>query len=89
MSEHKVSWSSAPNFAYSLVARKFNDAKEKNFGQPPIENLDVSSIIALFSGAEPIQSEVISQFNNCFKQYGLAKNWFVGTYGMAKMVVAT
>lgn len=44
MSQLRVNWSIAPNFAYRLAARKFLQAKEKGNGSLPIPDLDLSSI---------------------------------------------
>ena len=87
MSQLKVNWSIAPNFAYRLAAKKFLQAKSKANGTVPIPNLDLSSIGYLLCGAEPIQNDTIHMFENEFGPYGLASDWFSAAYGLAESVV--
>lgn len=85
MSRLQVNWSLAPDFGYNLAARKFLDAKR--LGGEPIKNLDLSSIVCLQSGAEPINSATKQLFDEAFSGYGLTDSWFSAIYGMAEMVV--
>ena len=88
MSRHKVEWSTAPDFAYQLVARKFQEAKKKTpVGQDPIPNLDLSSIVNLANTAEPTRLDTLMKFNEAFAPYKLRDNWYVGAYGLAECVV--
>ena len=89
MSKHKVTWSIAPDFGYRLVARKFLDVKKsaKSGNMCPILGLDLSSIVRLYSGAEPIRHDTIQQFQDAFGEYGLPTDWFGATYGLAENVV--
>ena len=86
MSQNKVSYSLGPDFSYSLIARKFNEAN-KHGNLDLIKDLDLSSIICLQSGAEPLRKETHGLFSATFKNYGLRKDWFGALYGMAEMVV--
>lgn len=87
MSDLRVKWSVAPNFAFKLVARKFLEAKKKLGTQNPIPDLDLSSIVFLQNAAEPIQNDVRDVFNETFGSYGLHTNWFGAGYGLAESVV--
>lgn len=83
MSKHRVKWSTGPNFAYKLVARKMEEqlASGKTF------NLDLSCIDHLSIGTEPIHTDTKAIFEGTFGQYGLRENWFIPVYGMAEYVV--
>ena len=88
MSRLRVNWSVAPNFAYRHAARKFIEAKNRSrYGQDPIQNLDLSSIIYLQNAAEPIQLDTKELFEEAFGSYRLRKDWFVAGYGLAEYVV--
>jgi hypothetical protein len=81
MSRHKVTFTLAPDFAYSLVARKFQTARR-------IPDLDLSSLQYLGSCAEPIRTATIEQFGKVFMKYNLRNDWFNAGYGLAENVVA-
>ena len=87
MSRHRVFWGMAPDFAYSLVARKFIEAKKRNNGIEPIPGLDLSSIGFLENAAEPIRTATVKTFGEVFAKYGLREKWFVASYGLAENVV--
>lgn len=57
ISKLKVGFSGGPNFAYSLLAEKFSDAKfyPKDF--------DLSSWTMAFCGAEPINTLTLKKFS--------------------------
>ena len=88
MSRLRVNWSVAPNFAYRHAARKFIEAKNRSgYGQDPLQNLDLSSIVYLQNAAEPIQLDTKELFEEAFGSYRLRKDWFVAGYGLAEYVV--
>ena len=87
MSRLKVTWSVAPNFAFNLVVRKFNEQKTTPRGKELIANLDLSSILYLQNASEPIQAETKVLFEEAFGEYGLGQNWFCTGYGLAETVV--
>ena len=81
MSRHKVTAS------FCLVVRKFRKAKESMKspdGKSPVPGLDLSWIVSLFSGAEPIRPDTIQQFQDTFTQFGLPRTWFGAGYGRAE-----
>lgn len=65
----------APNFAFGLAVRKFEDRE-----------LDLSSARHIINGAEPIEAAVIDAFYDKFKPYGL-KEVIFPTYGLAEHTV--
>jgi acyl-CoA synthetase (AMP-forming)/AMP-acid ligase II len=85
MSRNKVNWSVAPDFAYRLVTRKFNEARELT--NQPIPGLDLSSIRYLATAAEPIRLDTREYFESAFKDFNLRDNWFLASYGLAENVV--
>jgi len=84
MSKHKVTFSIAPDFAYGLVAKKLMDSKSKGMGP----DLDLSSVVRIYSAAEPIRCDTINQFQDAFTKHGLPKDWFGACYGLAENVAA-
>ena len=88
MSRLQVTWSVAPNFAFKLIVRKFNEQKAKPRGIELVENLDLSSILYLQNASEPIQAETKVLFEETFGKYGLGQNWFMSGYGLAETVVS-
>ncbi|CAB9530365.1 Putative fatty-acid--CoA ligase FadD21 [Seminavis robusta] len=86
MSKHKVKWSSAPNFAYKLTARKWQEKVAKQGSNVPA--LDLSCIHHMSNVAEPIHLDTKQQFEKAFSGYGLPKTWFMAAYGLAEHCVA-
>ncbi|CAB9523597.1 Putative fatty-acid--CoA ligase FadD21 [Seminavis robusta] len=87
ISKHGVSWSVAPNFAYKLVARKFLEAKERAKGEDPLPGLDLSKVHHFQNAAEPISTDLMDAFWDCFRGYGLRKDYFMTGFGLAENVV--
>ncbi|CAB9528250.1 Putative fatty-acid--CoA ligase FadD21 [Seminavis robusta] len=87
MSQLKVSWGVAPDFAYNLVTRRFNQALKASGGKNPLPGLDLSCIHNLQSGTEPVRPHTKINFENAFSPYGLRKDWFHAGYGLAENVV--
>ena len=63
MSRLGAHWSAAPDFAYALCARKF---QEKSENDKASFNLDLSSVVTLLTGAEPIREETKLLFEKVF-----------------------
>ena len=76
VSKYRATHVQAPNFAYTLTARKFNGGQQ----------LDLSSLKHMINGAEPISEESIQTFNDTFGTFGLNKVIFP-TYGLAEHTV--
>lgn len=69
----------APDFAYNLCARLVSDAQ--------IEDLDLSSLKTVITGAEPVRWGTLSRFSKRFERAGFDASAFVPAYGMAETTV--
>jgi fatty-acyl-CoA synthase len=76
--KHRATMSTAPNFAYRLVARR-----QKN-----VAALDLSCLRVLGCGAEPIEPAVLRQFTETFAPAGLRPEAIMPCYGMAENTLA-
>jgi fatty acid CoA ligase FadD32 len=70
-------FSVAPNFAFEHAALR-GVPKE---GDPP---LDLSSVLAILNGAEPISQSSMNRFIEAFAPYGLSPNVIKPSYGLAE-----
>lgn len=69
-------FAAAPNFAFEHAAAR---------GLPRGgETLDLSNIIGLINGSEPVTTTSIRKFNDAFEPYGLSKTAIKPSYGMAE-----
>lgn len=69
-------FSASPNFAYEHAAAK---------GLPKEgEELDLSNVIGLINGAEPVSTVSMQKFNKAFAPYGLPETAIKPAYGMAE-----
>ena len=66
----------APNFAYSLSARKLSG--------PPAKELDLSPRRVAMNGAESVYPETIDRFSRVFGRYGFRREAFLPVYGLAE-----
>ncbi|ORW31001.1 fatty-acid--CoA ligase [Mycobacterium paraense] len=73
----------APNFAFELTAQR---------GLPPAgpeaEALDLSNVVCLLNGSEPVSMSAIEQFTNAFAPYGLPASVVKPSYGMAEATLS-
>ncbi|KAA0024641.1 long-chain-fatty-acid--AMP ligase FadD32 [Antrihabitans cavernicola] len=69
-------FAAAPNFAYEHAAVR---GLPKNG-----ETLDLSNVIGLINGSEPVTTSSMKQFNEAFAPYGLPKTAIKPSYGMAE-----
>jgi len=76
ISDNGASVSGAPNFAYSLCARKIDESS--------LADLDLSQWRVAFCGAEPIRAETIEQFTEKFASCGFRPDAFYPCYGLAE-----
>ncbi|HTM85609.1 MAG TPA: AMP-binding protein, partial [Mycobacterium sp.] len=75
-SRHGRTFAAAPNFAFDLAAQR---------GRPrPGEELDLSNVVALINGSEPVSIASIARFNEAFAPYGLPATTIKPSYGMAE-----
>ncbi|MEC3952786.1 long-chain-fatty-acid--AMP ligase FadD32 [Nocardia sp. CDC153] len=72
-------FSAAPNFAFEYAAER---------GRPaPGTRLDLSKVIGLINGSEPVTVSAMRKFTEAFAPYGLASNAIKPCYGMAEATV--
>jgi acyl-CoA synthetase (AMP-forming)/AMP-acid ligase II len=73
-------FAAAPNFAFELTAER---------GLPPKgEALDLSNVICVLNGSEPVTMSAIEKFTNAFAPYGLPANAVKPSYGMAEATLS-
>ncbi|MGW4768773.1 long-chain-fatty-acid--AMP ligase FadD32 [Nocardia sp. NPDC004278] len=69
-------FAAAPNFAFEHAAAR---------GLPKSgESLDLSNVIGLINGSEPVTTSSMKKFNEAFAPYGLPKTAIKPCYGMAE-----
>ncbi len=69
-------FAAAPNFAYEHAAAR---------GKPKAgTDLDLSNVIGLINGSEPVSVSSMQKFNEAFAPYGLSKTALKPCYGMAE-----
>lgn len=69
-------YAAAPNFAFEHAAVR---------GRPkPEDTLDLSNVIGLINGSEPVSVASMAKFNDAFMPYGLPKTAIKPCYGMAE-----
>ncbi|MGU3291422.1 long-chain-fatty-acid--AMP ligase FadD32 [Williamsia sp. M5A3_1d] len=76
LSDGAETFAAAPNFAYEHAAAR---------GLPRDgESLDLSNVIGLINGSEPVTVSSMNKFNEAFGPYGLSKTAIKPSYGMAE-----
>ena len=74
--DNAPTYAAAPNFAYEHAAAR---------GLPKEgEKLDLSNVIGLINGSEPVTVSSMKKFNEAFGPYGLPKTAIKPCYGMAE-----
>jgi fatty acid CoA ligase FadD32 len=69
-------FAAAPNFAFEHAAAR---------GKPKAgESLDLSNVIGLINGSEPVSASSMKKFNDAFAPYGLPNTAIKPCYGMAE-----
>lgn len=76
VAKYKVTHSGGPNFAFDLCVDKISPAE--------IANLDLSSWVLAFNGAEPVRADTISRFTSHFSPAGFSAHSFYPCYGLAE-----
>ncbi|GGG16872.1 putative ligase [Rhodococcoides trifolii] len=71
----------APNFAYSLLARRLSQA-------PADTELDLSSLRYAWNGAEPVDPDTMIALADAGARFGLAPSALAPVYGMAETTLA-
>ncbi len=76
VSDGAGTFAAAPNFAFEHAAQR---GLPKNG-----ESLDLSNVIGLINGSEPVTTTSMKKFNDAFGPYGLPKTAIKPSYGMAE-----
>ena len=76
ISKHRGTITAAPNFAYELCVRKISDKA--------MEGVDLSSMLVMMNGAEPVNPETLERFAQRFGKYGFRKEAMLPVYGLAE-----
>lgn len=79
ITEHKITFTSSPNFGYRYVLKHF---KADNY------KLDLSSLRIIVNGAEPISAALCEEFTEQMSQYGMGRNTIFPVYGLAEASLA-
>jgi acyl-CoA synthetase (AMP-forming)/AMP-acid ligase II len=76
-------FAAAPNFAFELTSER---------GLPPAgveaESLDLSNLVCILNGSEPVTMPAIEKFTKAFAPYGLPANAVKPSYGMAEATLS-
>ncbi len=77
---HRGTITAAPNFAFDLCTRRIRDED--------LEGLDLSSLRAVYNGAEPVSPETMQRFIDRFRPHGFRPEAMMPVYGLAENSVA-
>jgi acyl-CoA synthetase (AMP-forming)/AMP-acid ligase II/acyl carrier protein len=91
ISKYRGTHMQAPDFAYSLTAKKFlalnrNSANDEN-KKYLTDDIDLSCVQHMINAAEPVQRKSIIAFETVFASYGLPRGRIYPTYGLAEHTV--
>ncbi|MFD6222945.1 fatty acyl-AMP ligase [Nocardia asteroides] len=76
---YRATCTAAPNFAYDLILRRITDDQ--------LAELDLSSLEAALSGAEPVRARTIEAVLERFAPAGLRPTAFLPAYGLAEVTL--
>ena len=76
ITRYKATTSGGPNFAYDLCVR--------NITEEQIDELDLSSWVVAFNGAEPVLAETMEAFARKFERCGFRYEAFYPCFGLAE-----
>ena len=80
VTRYRVTYTVAPNFAYSIAARRLPERA--------LAGLDLSCVRLAFNGAEPIDRATVEAFIERFERYGFRRAAFYPVYGLAECTLA-
>jgi acyl-CoA synthetase (AMP-forming)/AMP-acid ligase II len=79
-SAHGRTFAAAPNFAFELAAQR---------GLPGDgQSLDLSNVVGLLNGSEPVTMTAIQRFTDAFAPYGLSPTAIKPSYGLAEATLS-
>lgn len=77
---HGRTFAAAPNFAFELASER---------GLPPEgETLDLTNVVTLLNGSEPVTMASVEKFTSAFAPYGLPATAVKPSYGMAEATLS-
>ncbi|NKZ14354.1 AMP-binding protein [Mycolicibacterium septicum DSM 44393] len=77
---HGRTFAAAPNFAFELASER---------GLPPEgETLDLTNVVTLLNGSEPVTMASVEKFTSAFAPYGLPATAIKPSYGMAEATLS-
>ncbi len=79
LAENPNAWSSAPNFAFDLAARKTTDAD--------LAGLDLGDVLGIISGAERVEPTTLHRFVDRFSHFNFKDHMMRPSYGLAEATV--
>ena len=79
LAENPHAWSSAPNFAFDLAARKTTDAD--------LSGLDLGGVVGIISGAERVEPATLHRFVDRFAHFNFQDHMMRPSYGLAEATV--
>ncbi len=79
MSKYKCGYSYAPPFGFDMCMRKITPED--------LEGLDLSSMVSIVIGAEPVHYTATKEFNEFFAKYGLKSDVVRPGFGMSETVI--
>ncbi|AYF72909.1 long-chain fatty acid--CoA ligase [Nocardia yunnanensis] len=80
ISKYRGTVTAAPNFAYSLLARRLRAAADGT--------VDLSSVRYMWNGAEPVDADTMDALAEAGKRFGLNPMALTPVYGMAETTLA-
>lgn len=79
LAENPHAWSSAPNFAFDMAARKTADAD--------LAGLDLGGVVGIISGAERVEPATLHRFVDRFAHFDFRDHMMRPAYGLAEATV--
>ena len=79
LAENPHAWSSAPNFAFDLAARRTSDED--------LAGLDLGGVVGIISGAERVESATLRRFVDRFAHFDFRDHMMRPAYGLAEATV--
>ncbi|ANI37554.1 AMP-binding protein [Mycolicibacterium vaccae] len=79
LAENPHAWSSAPNFAFDLAARKTSD--------DDLAGLDLGDVVGIISGAERVAPATLHRFVDRFAHFNFRDHMMRPAYGLAEATV--
>jgi acyl-CoA synthetase (AMP-forming)/AMP-acid ligase II len=76
ITKYRATHSGGPNLGYELCVQRITTEEQKN--------LDLSSWVSAYNGAEPIRPKTLESFINKFQSSGFKSQYFYPCYGMAE-----